>query len=199
MKTYIIKKTTAPVTEASFDAAEVAKIDYVPWAECPCSFTTEARLLYDGNAIYVNLKTDEHPVTVHHNERDSDVCFDSCMEFFIAPNAESAEYMNFEVNAIGTLLLHQGVDRHNNRKVAVDDSLFDIKTVITKSGWQLFYTIPFAFLTEHFGQVSDVMRGNFYKCGDETPQRHYACWSPITCPEHDFHRSEFFGELKFEK
>ncbi len=199
MKTYMIKKATAPITEESFSAANVAEIAYIPWAEYPCPFVTEARLLYDDEAIYVNLRTDEHPVTVHHNQRNSDVFCDSCMEFFIAPNAEDSQYMNFEINAIGAMLLHQGIDRHTNHDIDVADEVFDIKTQITQNGWQLFYKIPLAFLTEHFGKITDVMHGNFYKCGDETPQMHYASWNPVECSDVDFHRSECFGELIFEK
>lgn len=199
MKTYTIKKANAPITEESFAHANIAKVDCSPWPDTLCPFTVEARLLYDDEAIYVNMACDEHPVTAVHTERDSSVCCDSCMEFFLAPNADDASYINIEINAIGTMLLHQGYDRHNNKKLPVADEIFDIKTVITQKGWQLFYKVPFSFLTEYFGKVTDTMHGNFYKCGDETPHMHYAMWSPIDLPEPDYHRPEFFGEIILEK
>lgn len=199
MKTYTIKKAASTVTEKSFDCANVAKIDCSPWPDTLCPFAVEARLLYDDEAIYVNMRCDEHPVTAIHTERDSDVCLDSCMEFFLAPNNNDASYINIEINAIGTLLLHQGYDRYKNHTLPVSESIFDIKTIITQNGWQLFYKLPFSFLTEYFGEVTEVMHGNFYKCGDETPHMHYAMWSPIDLPEPDYHRPEFFGELVFEK
>ena len=41
----------------------------------------------------------------------------------------------------------------------------------------------------------DVLRGNFYKCGDDAAFPHYGMWSPVLTGEPDFHRPEYFGEL----
>ena len=41
----------------------------------------------------------------------------------------------------------------------------------------------------------DVIRGNFYKCGDKTDVPHYGSYSPVGTPKPDFHRPEFFTEM----
>lgn len=42
-----------------------------------------------------------------------------------------------------------------------------------------------------------TLRINAYKCGDETKQPHFACWSNILTENPDFHCPEYFGELIF--
>ncbi|MBR5235855.1 MAG: carbohydrate-binding family 9-like protein [Clostridia bacterium] len=200
MKTYIVKKTTAPVTEQSFAQAEVAHVDYSPtWAPCVCPYHMEARVLYTDDALYVNLKTDKDLLFAHQNLRDTPVCTDSCMEFFIAPDEDDEHYMNFEINPLGTLYVSHALNRYEIKFLSDDESIFDIKSVITKDEWQLSYKIPFSFLLKYFKKIGPKMRGNFYKCGEHAHIPHYATWSPITCEKPDFHRPEFFGTLSFEK
>lgn len=199
MNTYIIKKTNSPVTEESFLAANTASISYIPWTQADFPFETEARLLYTDEAIYVNLKTNEWPLTVHHTERDSSVWLDSCMEFFIQPDAEDKNYLNFEMNPVGALVLGYGINRYNRIKPQVDEAVFEIKSIIKNKDWQLFYKIPFSFLREHFKTISPEFYGNLYKCGDEALIPHHFCWNPITDVKDDFHRSEFFGKFVFEE
>ncbi len=199
MKTYTISKTTEPVTNAVLQQAEIALVDYVPWADYPCPFHMEARAVYTDEALYVNLKTDEKPLIAHQAQRDNMVCLDSCMEFFISPDADDPHYLNFEINPLGTLYLSHAINRHETKKLPDSEKIFDIKSVITKDDWQLFFKIPFSFLLKYFKKISPEMHGNFYKCGDDTPHPHYASWNPVTCKEEDFHRPEFFGKLVFEK
>lgn len=200
MKKYLIKKAAEPVTDESWQAAETAVIDSAPWdGFTPCPYRTEVKLLYTGEAIYVNFKTDERPLLATRTERNSDVCNDSCMEFFIKPGKNFEEYMNFEVNPIGTMLLSKRFDRYRTHHVDVDDSIFEIRSVITKKYWNLYYKIPFSFLKSEYGSFDDVMYGNFYKCSGNPDIEHYASWNLVETPKPDFHRPEFFGELIFEK
>ena len=43
-----------------------------------------------------------------------------------------------------------------------------------------------------------IIRANFYKCGDLTPQEHYLSWNPMTSETPAFHRPCDFGLLTFE-
>jgi hypothetical protein len=45
--------------------------------------------------------------------------------------------------------------------------------------------------------LPEKIMGNFYKCADDTAFKHYLSWNPILTPNPDFHRPEFFGELRF--
>ena len=58
----------------------------------------------------------------------------------------------------------------------------------------------------HFQQYQELseeqlkgktFRANFYKCGDMLSVPHYVTWNPVGTPKPDYHRPEYFGELKF--
>ena len=44
----------------------------------------------------------------------------------------------------------------------------------------------------------DTIKANFYKCGDDMPQKHYLSWHPIRIEKPNFHRPDHFGTLIFE-
>ncbi|MNE91354.1 hypothetical protein D3C80_1889560 [compost metagenome] len=71
-----------------------------------------------------------------------------------------------------------------------------------KAFWELEFSIPFDWLRGLFPDFTvesgQILRGNFYKCGDETPVPHYGCWNRIDSGSANFHLSSFFGELKFQ-
>jgi len=195
MNTYLIHKREEPVTDNVWENINSAKLDYEPWEEFPCPYDTTVKLLYTQQAIYVNFKTSERVLRAVNTYRDSPVSEDSCMEFFLSPNENDNHYINFEINPIGTLLVYKCLNRDNMSPIDVDDTIFDIKCIIDKSGWQLQYKIPFDFLREHFNEITPKMKGNFYKCGRKTIQRHYACWNPIKLKEPEFHCPQYFGKL----
>lgn len=199
MNTYTIVKAEGPVTEESFKAAETAAVTYSPFPGVESPFHTEAQLLYTEEAIYVHFKTDERPLLARRTERDSMVCEDSCMEFFFSPDETDAHYLNFEINPLGTLYLHRNTSRYDTHAVNAPNELFEIKSVITQKHWELFYKIPFDFILSHFDKITQNCRANFYKCGEDTPVEHYACWNEIHLENPDFHCPQFFGRLVFQK
>ena len=146
------------------------------------------------------MKTSETRIKAVHNERDSEVYKDSCMEFFLQPDTDDPDYLNFEINALGVLHLGYGTNTDNRVFFPEEDTdQFGIRTTIDSSGWSVCYRIPFEFLKRHFKKVSSEMRGNFFKCGDETLVTHYGTWNEIRDAEVDFHKSQYFGKLIFEK
>lgn len=202
MKSYLIKKVNGPVTEADWEKADIANIDFVPWNGAhPYPYKMTAKLLYTDEALFVRQETDERPLTARYNKPGDPVNEDSCMEFFISPNADDPKhhYFNFEINPLGIIQMMYCVDRNEYITPVVDYNIFDVKSVITKDTWQLTYKIPYTFILEYAEKISSEITGNFYKCGDCSEVEHYACWSPVLCEEEDFHRSEYFGKLIFEK
>lgn len=199
MKTYIIKKVQAPVTEESFKFAEVASINHIQWPDFGAPYQVSARILHTDDALYVNMETDEWPLTALHTGLDGDVCEDSCMEFFFAPDADDNRYFNFEVNPLGALCLGIGKDRYDRLAPVVDEGMFEIKSIIQKGKWQLFYKIPYSFIKEYFAKIDNEMMGNMYKCGDNTQKEHYITWSPVGTEEPDYHQSGFFGKFILEQ
>jgi len=178
---------------ASFPWGKLAKSDFRP--------ATAARLGTDGTSIFVLMETDENELRAE-TKGFGYTHTDSCMEFFLSPDpARSEEYLNWEFNPAGGMYLSIGTARNNRVEIPEENyrELFQVRTTTGGKGWALEYRIPLPFLRRFFPLVElrpgHVMRGNFYKCGDDTPRPHFGCWSPIDLPQPDFHCPEFFGEL----
>ena len=198
MNKYIIKKIKAAPDEADWEMADIAMINLKPWEEGNPHFNSYAQLLYDDEAIYVRMVTDEMPVVAKQTKRNSIVCTDSCMEFFLNPNTNNPLYFNFEVNALGTFLIAVGTQRNDRIFCMDDEKQFKIEPQLCENGWQISYKIPFGFIRKYTGECTYLMKGNFYKCGDKTGHRHFGVWNMIKTQTPDFHQSEYFGELLFE-
>lgn len=190
-------------------AAPAVVLDNFPWdaaGYCPYS---EAKLLYSSTAFYVLMRTFDDFLKAELTNHNDPVCQDSCLEFFLNPVPDRDQrYLNFEMNALGTILLGVGTNRHG--RTLVDPATYhhfqvecSLDTASVRSyygqGWSIRYQIPFAFLERIYGPLSlgpgSQMQGNFYKCGDGTPYPHYGCWNPIGTTKPDFHRPEYFGTL----
>ena len=132
---------------------------------------------------------------------------DSCVEFFMR-KADELYYTNFEFNCIGTCLAARGQGRHDRvpftsneytkirRYTTVEREAFTEKKGVFS--WELTAAIPFELMGLDASNLPDKIRGNFYKCADETANPHYVTWSPINLPAPDYHCPEHFGEICFK-
>lgn len=197
MNKYIVKKVKTAPKEADWKTADIAPINLKPWPE-EYHFNSYAQLLYDDEYIYVRMVSDETPVVVKNTERNSKVYTDSCLEFFLSPTADSPLYFNFEINALGALLTERGTGKKDRILCTDDDKQFNIKPQLREDGWQISYRIPFDYIKKYAGEYSFPMRGNFYKCGDETGHMHFGVWNMLNADLYDFHQRDYFGELIFE-
>ena len=48
---------------------------------------------------------------------------------------------------------------------------------------------------DHYSGVEARM--NLFKCGDELSHPHFLSWQPIRTEKPDFHRPEFFAQVRF--
>ena len=181
-----------------FKVANKAEINCSPWEKYKSPYDTNVYLLYDKKNIYVHMTTTETKIKAVNNMRDSNVCKDSCMEFFLQPNINNPDYVNFEINPLGTLYLGYNSDTDDKTTFSEDTEIFCIESDINEYGWSLTYLIPLEFLKKYFKNITSVMRGNFYKCGDETDLVHYAVWNEIDSAEISFHNIGFFGDIIFD-
>lgn len=188
---------------------EKVNIDIYPWEENEYKPLTEVKLVYSYTRFYINFKVYEKKVETKYNNMNDPVYKDSAVEFFFNPNPEhDNRYLNFEINSSGALLLGIGSSRED--RVIINEEIFDefnIKTTVyecieadcDKEYWKVTFEIPFNFIENYYGRVDfkcgKIVKGNFYKCGDQTKFPHFGCWSRIETPYPDFHRPEFFGEL----
>ena len=204
MRTYQILRVAA----SSIDWNEVpcASIDATPWhpgAQLP---PAQAQVAFDGSAFHVRFTAWEKHLRVVTRQHNGPVWEDSCVEFFFNPAPQQdRQYLNFEVNAEGYLLLGLGASRdHRVLPEGFDPSLFQIQHDVPKNSaaaWEKpFYTvsltIPVPFLESIYGELDlrpgAALGGNFQKCRGLA---HLGCWNPIGTPAPDFHQPDWFGTL----
>ena len=186
-----------------FSDAPKAEIACYKWTEGYTPYAY-AQLIYVrdlGLALHMEAyESDPKSVYTMYNQP---VYTDSCLEFFATWDNESTRYINMEMNAKGTLLSCCGVGRENRTPLInlSGGKLPTVKSFNTDEEWGIVAEIPFEILDAVYGIRSETFvpgytfRGNFYKCGDETPIVHYGSWSRVGTKTPDFHRPEYFGEL----
>ncbi|HID39106.1 MAG TPA: hypothetical protein EYP36_06295 [Calditrichaeota bacterium] len=190
--------------------ATIAQVNTYLWMDNGYTPRVEVRLLYSTGFIYVHFTAYEKAIVAKYTQINDPVYKDSCVEFFVNPfPANSGNYLNVEVNAIGTVRAEFG--GKEERSVINSDVLanFEIATTLKKpiygvygsDYWQVAFKLPILLLEELYKQhfKGDNAVGNFYKCGDETKVEHYGMWSRIENPVPSFHLPEYFGIFSFLK
>ena len=205
--TYRIKKKEKGTVLPWEDLASAQIINY-QWENndyCPKAF---GKACYDEQFIYFQLSAFEKEVKAQYTKMNEPVYKDSCLECFIQVESfPGGRYLNFEFNSKGILLLGLGKNR-DNRSSFTEEALkyFDIRAFDELLGdlhhWGVSFHLPIIFLQEinpDFKLFSGrIIKGNFYKCGDETRFPHFGSWNPIASDEADFHLSEHFGDWILE-
>ena len=192
--------TTADTVD--WNAIPAASIDNFFWLEGHTPETTAKLAFVEGFGFILRMTcAEENPKAVYTQYNDP-VYTDSCLEFFCDWLGDG-RYVNMEMNANGTLLSCIGPDRHARTPIAdlSGGEIFVVKGEIEATSWNVTAYIPTALLCRILGVDSIpfgkgyTFRGNFYKCGDETPIPHYGMWSPVGTEKADFHRPEYFGDF----
>lgn len=181
-----------------WESAAVARIDRYPWGGGGCD--TEARVLVDEDGLSVQFRCDDDP-SAEVTQLNGPVSTDACAEWFVSAGGD--EYVNVEINSLGTLLVGVGPSRTNRR--LIDEELAERLTVRTgdgggasESGWWVAARLPFDVLEEVAGfeppEPGDRWIGNFYRTtGDGT----FGVWCSPRTESPDFHRPSAFGALRF--
>jgi hypothetical protein len=166
-------------------------------------------IAYNENCILLKYFVQEDSILVLHNKDNSPVHLDSCVEFFISFNDDTA-YYNLEFNSVGACYFAFG-DSKNDRVLIQEEDVSKIKRQATIDSyvdngssminWELSIMIPLEVFAFHqLTSLSDVQcKANFYKCGDALPSPHFLAWQKLVSDTPNFHLPEFFGSLHFEK
>ena len=218
IREYVIKPATQTVplcghvAGTPWQGADVLAIDNWPWYQGGDKQPTEARLLYDDAAIYVQFQCEDKHIYSEAAELNGDVYKDSCVELFASVEPEAGpDYFNFEANCCGVFHLGFGAARQG-RKLVTAALAARVDVASSEAGptrdespddarWWLAARLPFDLLSEFAGRsvspkAGDYWMANFYRCGGKTDEQ-YACWNPIIASQPDFHRPECFGPLVF--
>lgn len=187
-----------------FEEAPKAEIACYKWVEgyTPKAF---AQLIYVKDLGFaLHMEAYEFDPKAVYTVYNQDVYKDSCLEFFVNFNPEQPLYINFEMNANGAFLSALRPGRKG--KKPIHEILSDLPAVRAEKHedhWCVDAFFTLAQIETLFGKsvfaAGDVIKGNFYKCGDETPIPHFGMWSPVEVDQPDFHRPEFFGTLIIEE
>ncbi len=203
--------STAAEVPAMLDSLNVSfqPIASVNWPEqypyCP---DVVFRVAWCPEGLVLHYRVSEQSVRAVYGEDDGCVWTDSCVECFIR-NADSETYYNIECNCVGTMLIGVGTAIKSERSRLPLAVVGEVKRWASlgkepfgnraeATDWEIALVVP----TSVFAkspirlEAGAILRVNFYKCGDELPVPHFVSWNPVNVPSPNFHRPEFFGEMK---
>ena len=176
------------------------------WPEFSAQCEAGVELSHSSDMLHIHYIVDEPAVVANCTADGQHVWEDSCAEFFFDPEGKG-EYYNLECSCTGKIYLCKGAGRSGRvpldeaalksitRRCTLPQEAFGLLNERTQ--WELWLDVP----ASVFGLVSYEglrARGNFYKCADASPYRHYLSYAPIATPKPDFHRPEFFEEIVFD-
>src|SRR5690554_190602 len=94
------------LNEAIWDEIDPITIEDYPWDENGYMPKVEVRFFYTESRLFLHYISYESEIQAIYRDMNEDVYKDSCVEFFFNPDPENDDrYFNFEINAIGTMLL----------------------------------------------------------------------------------------------
>ena len=181
-------------------------VNTVNWpSEFPYAPVCAGRIARTEGSLVVDFRVSGLDLRAENKEDNGSQWEDSCVEFFVE-DPDGSVYYNFEINALGKVLACAGPDRSHRtprpeeemKAIARFASVSKVDT--EKEGlqnWRVCIIIPFELIGIDPENLPKKISANFYKCGDKTAHPHYVSWAPIDTPQPDFHRPEFFGELRF--
>ena len=223
---YLVKKAVrTPSLDALWDdeAWAEAQTVHIDWCHAASAAgaplpVVQARLQYDAANLYGIFKVDDVSVRATHTVFNTDVCQDSCVEFFFRPGYDQGPYFNLEMSISGTCLSSFIRDWTRTPGGFVDFTKLSpedgakIGVKSTRPGvidpeehrpqtWQMRFQFPLAVLEKYWGAPLGLASGvkwsaNFYKCGDHLEKPHWMAWQPVE--PLNFHQPNFFGTILFE-
>ena len=181
-------------------------VDCVNWPkEWPYAPLCAGRIARTEGSLVVDFRVSGLDLRAQNTQDNGSQWEDSCVEFFVQ-DPDGSVYYNFEINALGKILACVGPDRNNrsHRPAEEMEAIARFASVKKLEGekeglqaWRVCVIIPFELIGIDPSNIPASVRANFYKCGDKTAHPHFVSWSPIDLPAPDFHRPDFFGELRF--
>ena len=178
-------------------------IDDSAWTDS-FGISAHAQLCHDGQALYVHMWAEEQDVRATYAAEDllANPFEDSCLEFFVSPVAGDARYLNFEFNPNCALCNQIGAQKQDRTRLLPTSETLNAASSRTSDGWEITYQVPFDYIRTLYPTFSLEpgmrMRGNFYKCGNLTANKHYLAWNHVDSETPNFHVPESFGILVIE-
>lgn len=203
-------KTISNASEVNLgEAAEIAVYNWGDASGHPYRPYAQAKLCFIKDKGFIaELMCRESSPRAIYVEQNKNVCEDSCLEFFanFAPQIEASGYVNFEGNANGSLLCCYGRDISSRHTIAEMGIVHPkAEPFKTQSEWGYRVFIPLSLIKEIYGidsyKSGDLIRGNFFKCGDKTEYPHFASYTvidPLVITRPSFHQPAYFADMIIE-
>jgi len=141
------------------------------WYESGEKEQTEAKIIWDNERIYFAFKCDDKHIWAEHFVHFDPVSRDDCCEAFIRPSpsgSENLDYLNYEINCIGTRLLGYHARSRDLNLYWKDVSGIEIGRTINGTcnndedideGWVLEFSVPFSHFKAFETRYKDRRRG----------------------------------------
>jgi hypothetical protein len=212
---YVAHRALSPPTidgvlaESSWDRAERAGPFLRSLDGRPASASTEARILWDDDNLYVGFQSEDPAIQTPFFRDDEPLYTSNVVEIFLNPSGDLARYDEIEIAPSNALFdasftgRRQGMDlswsSHARHAVHLDGTLNDPRDV--DRGWTAELAIPFSALTgmpKPRPAIGDTWRFNLYRLrqGPGQPGEGQAFSPPMVG---DFHAVEKFAVLRFEQ
>ena len=118
----------------------------------------------------------------------------------VRPTEEMEQILRFAQNDIchpeNDICLPEEEICHSEEDICHPEEAEPTKDLEGLQSWRVGVIIPFELIGVDPENLPKTLRANFYKCGDKTAHPHFLSWNPVETPQPDFHRPEFFGELR---
>ena len=183
---------------------ELTDVSFAPWGNSALPRTLFQGCFVKNRGFLFDLICYESDPLARFTKPGEPVYKDSCLELFCNFMPQKSDlYINFEMNANGAYLMGVGAAREN-RKMLKCACMPKVRAAVMDDFWDVMLYIPRETVWEVYGEEIDFcdgyeMKGNVYKCGDETTSPHWLTWSPIAADKPDFHRPEQFGTFLLKK
>ena len=195
---YEIKRVIGNV---NWDEIPILQMEYA-YLDTPEDINAFAQICAGRDALFVHLWADQSQIRAEEYGIVGMPYKDSCLEFFFRPEEGDPRYFNFEFNFNKCLYLGIGKDLETRQRLLLEDreEVFKPETKCTKTGWEVFYQIPYAFIRQYFPQFG-IYEGksiwaNCYTCADLADIPYYRSWSKVNADLFSFHRPECFGKMR---
>jgi len=170
---YTAMKTGCPMSmdgildEPAWQKAESVGPFKFQWYQSGEKEQTEAKIVWDDERIYFAFKCDDKHISADVVTNFGGVSRDDCCEAFIAPSPDDGErmdYLNYEINCIGTRLLGYHARSRDMNFYWKDVSGIEIGRTVNGTcnndediddGWVLEFSVPFS----HFGDIDTRYKG----------------------------------------
>lgn len=138
------------------------------------TYTTRIKLLWDDQYLYIAARLDEPHVWATLKERNSVIFHDNHFEVFIDPDADSHDYLEFQINALNTvwnLFLNKP---YKNGGIPIIREMPGQKTAVFVQGtlnnptdtdvcWQVELAFPFASIKDFAGRACPPRDGDQWR------------------------------------